>query len=99
MTQVSYIIASIFLFFFFTTGIFKDQSVPNKKETNNLNITNENLVFNRSDSTDIGKSINYQQVEINNLDCKSEILPELFVETPLQMEPWMKEPKSWNINE
>jgi len=98
MTQVSFIYALILLIFLFPAGISKDPSAKKEKVVKNFNPISVNLHLNPSKAIDCSGSIVCPQVDINKGTNIIELPAESFVETPLEMESWMNNPKNWNIN-
>jgi len=99
MTQVSFIYALILLIFLFPAGVSKDPSAKKEKEVKNFNPISVNLHLNPSKAIDNSSSIIYLQVEVNKGSGITELTDDSFVETPLDLESWMSNPKNWNINE
>jgi len=96
MIPASFILTAAFVLFLFPQGISKDYGI--KKEQAMKNNTSISIDINLGSG--IKKAINpsYNESKVSPESNKiNSVLPsESLTENPVQMEEWMKSPKTWN---
>ncbi len=96
MLPTSFILTTAFVLFLFPQGISKDYGIKKEQAMKNNTSISIDLNLGSGKKKALDPSNNYNKVKPESNKTNSVLPSETFTEKPVQLEEWMKSPKTWN---